>query len=122
MKIICSVSQHFILYLQIIIMNGLKESFRLSRRERRGTIVILVLIAVLLVSTLAVRSCGKDRAVPLQATEIKQFEADADSVSLTVDKVEKKRPHNKKGKKQRKSPPKPRPEKTPRRLDPVPQF
>lgn len=94
----------------------------MSRRERRGTIVILALIAVLLVSTQAVRSCGKDRAVPLQATEIKQFEADADSVSLTVDKTEKKQSQHKKGKKQRKSPPKPRPEKTPRRLDPVPQF
>ena len=87
MKIICSVSQHFILYLQIIIMNGLKESFRMSRRERRGTIVILALIAVLLVSTQAVRSCGKDRAVPLQVTEIEQFEADADSVTFTIDKM-----------------------------------
>ena len=94
----------------------------MSRRERRGTIVILVLMAVLLVSTLAVRSCGKDRAVPLQATEIEQFEADADSVTFTIDKTEKKQPHHKKGKKQRKSPSKPRPEKTPRRLDPVPQF
>ena len=94
----------------------------MSRRERRGTIVILVLIAVLLVSTLAVRTCGRDRALPFQATEIEQFEADADSVTLTIDKTEKKQPHRKKGKKQRKSPPKPRPEKTPRRLDPVPQF
>ena len=105
-----------------IVMNGLKELFQMSRRERRGTIVILALIAVLLAGTLAVRSCGTHRPGLVQEGVIEQFEADADSVTLSVDKADKKQSHRKKGRKRRPSPQKPRPDKTPRRLDPVPQF
>ena len=97
----------------------------MSRRERRGTIVVLALIAVLLVGTLVVRSCGKDPSVNLVSPdEIEQFEATADSVTITVEKPskKKKRQHTKRTNQRRSDPKKSRPEDKPRRLDPVPQF
>lgn len=106
-------------------MKGLKELFQMSRQERRGTIVVLALIAVLLVGTLVVRSCGKDRSgYIVEQDEIEQFEAATDSVTVTVDKPfkKKKQQHTKRTKKHRSTPKKSRPEDKPRRLDPVPQF
>lgn len=106
-------------------MKGLKELFQMSRQERRGTIVVLALIAVLLVGTLVVRSCGKDRSgYIVEQDEIEQFEAATDTVTVTVEKTlkKKKRQHTKRTKKHRSAPKKSRPEDKPRRLDPVPQF
>ena len=106
-------------------MKGLKELFQMSRQERRGTIVILALIALLLIGTLVVRSCGEDRSEDIvEPNEIEQFEAATDSVTVTVDKPLKKKnqQHAKRTKKHRSAPKKSRPEDKPRRLDPVPQF
>lgn len=106
-------------------MKGLKELFQMSRQERRGTIVVLALIAVLLVGTLVVRSCGKDRSgYIVEPDEIEQFEVATDSVTVTVEKTlkKKKRKHIKRTKQRRSGPKKSRPEDKPRRLDPVPQF
>ena len=106
-------------------MRDLKEPFQMSRRERRGTIVVLTLIAVILVGTLVVRSCGKGQSGSfVTPDEIEQFEATADSVTITVEKPtkKKKRQHTKRTNQRRSDPKKSRPEDKPRRLDPVPQF
>lgn len=105
-------------------MSGLKQLFQMSRRERRGTIVVLAAIAVLLAGTQAYRSCVKDTVPPLPATGINQFEAEADSAALTVGRAKKdaKKHHPKRSGSRRKSPKSPQPEKPARRLDPVPQF
>ena len=105
-------------------MSSLKQLFQMSRRERRGTIVILAAVAVLLAGTQVYRSCVKDTVPPLQATEINQFEVEADTTTLTVGYAKKdaKKHHPKRSSSRRKSPKGPRPEKPARRLDPVPQF
>ena len=105
-------------------MSGLKQLFQMSRRERRGTIVILAAVAVLLVGTQAYRSCVKDTIAPIPATGINQFETEADSTTLTVGQTKKdaKKHHPKRSGQHKKSPKSPRPEKPARRLDPVPQF
>lgn len=105
-------------------MSGLKQLFQMSRRERRGTIVVLAAIAILLAGTQAYRSCGKDAVTPLQATEINQFEAEADTSALTEGQAKKdaKKHHPKRSGPRKKTPKSPRPEKPARRLDPVPQF
>ena len=96
----------------------------MSRQERRGTIVILALIALLLIGTLVVRSCGEDWSEDfVESDEIEQFEAATDSVTVTVEKnIKKKQHHTKRTKQRRSGPKKSRPEDKPRRLDPVPQF
>lgn len=105
-------------------MSSLKQLFQMSRRERRGTIVILAAVAVLLVGAQAYRSCVKDTVPPLQTTEINQFEVEADTTTLTVGYAKKdaKKHHPKRSGQRRRSPKGPRPEKPARRLDPVPQF
>ena len=107
-------------------MSGWKNFFAMTRRERRGTIVVLAVIAMLTVATLAQRSCRDD--VPRQAAqqaELLEFEQLADSARLTVQPSKSKRGpkdrHAKrarkaKGDKHKKSPVAPRP------VDPVPQF
>ena len=106
-------------------MKGLKELFQMSRQERRGTIVVLALIAVLLVGTLVIRSCGEDRSEDfVESDEIEQFEVATDTVTVTVEKniKKKKRQYTKRTKQRRSAPKKSRPKDEPRRLDPVPQF
>ena len=106
-------------------MKGLKELFQMSRQERRGTIVILALIALLLIGTLVVRSCGEDRSEDfVESDEIEQFEVATDTVTVTVEKnlKKKKRQYTKRTKQRRSGPKKSRPNDKPRRLDPVPQF
>ena len=96
----------------------------MSRRERRGTIVVLAIIAILLAGTQIVRSCeNRGQELP-QVTEIDEFEAATDSVAITVEKnkKEQRQQRSKRSKPHRTSPKKPRPEKPARRLDPVPQF
>ena len=100
----------------------------MTRRERRGTIVVLAVIAVLVAATLLTRSCRDD--VPEQAArqvELLEFEHQADTTRLTERPPKSK--HRGKGKTtgrhSRKSkggkPPKKSPA-PPRRVDPVPQF
>lgn len=105
-------------------MSVLKQLFKMSRRERRGTIVVLAAIAIILAGTQVYRSCVNDTIAPLQATEINQFEAEADTAALTVGQAKKdnKKHHPKRSSPRRKSPKGSPPQKPTRRLDPVPQF
>lgn len=92
----------------------------MKRHERRGTIIVLALIALLLAATWAMRRCGTPD-VPTPAVELLQFEAEADSSTITVSKSS--RPPKQHSKKRRaKSPKKPKPSPEPRRVDPVPRF
>ena len=96
----------------------------MSRRERRGTIVILAAIAILLAGTQVYRSCVRETSVSLHATEINQFETETDTSALTVKKANKEaRKHHPKRSTPRNKPSKaPKPKKPARRLDPVPQI
>lgn len=98
-----------------------KEFFEMKRHERRGTIMVLALIAVLLAVTFVVRNCrGVEQPVPME--DIRQFETDADSTTLMVPKPAHKKPAASR-KKRRHAAPKPsKPAPAPRRLDPVPQI
>lgn len=110
------------------IMGNLKDFWTMTRRERQGTIIVLAVIALLLVSTMAVRSCNHSQeVVGVQSARVLEFEADVDSMNVTVEKKAQ-RAHGKKAKpkstprkkkdKSRPSAPSPQP----RPLDPVPQF
>lgn len=120
----------FVVYLRRINRDTrMKDFFAMSRHERMGTIMILVIIVLLLAGSVAVRSCryGEDSALMLND---KAFEASVDSIlSDTAARVEpaterktskpssKKRTHT--------NPPsksKPRQAPAPRKMDPMPQF
>lgn len=106
-------------------MSGKRDFWIMTRRERQGTIVVLAVIALLLVITVAVRSCRDDVPIEAQSTQLIEFEAEIDSLKVTEDKKphkvhrDKAKSKNKKKKKHsRPSSPAPRP----RPVDPVPQF
>ena len=102
-------------------MTTIKEFFEMKRHERRGSIVVLALIAVLLAATFVVRNCHQAEQ-PVPVVDIRQFEDEADSAVLTVQKPAHKKPATTR-KKRRHSAPKPsKPAPAPRRLDPVPQI
>ena len=107
-------------------MTRVKEYFEMSRHERRGAIMVLILIALLLVATFAVRSCRQSASPVQDEALIRQFETEADTTTLMA-------PHKKSFPKPspntpRKSHPKKKrhpvgPKRPPApRLDPVPQF
>lgn len=94
----------------------------MTKRERRGTIVVLSLIAVILATSLLMRT--RRSSAPVAGTDavtLQAFEAQADSAVVTVNppvrhKSDKKKSHKRRGAKKSK------PADKPRRLDPVPQF
>ena len=96
----------------------------MTRRERRGSIVILVLIAVLLAATAVVRSCRTDEVIPTE--QLQSFEQMTDTSTVVLDtrqSASKKRGKAPAAKRKRKSKPaKSKPSPEPRRMDPVPQF
>ena len=95
----------------------------MTRHERRGTIVLLALIAVLLAATVLLRSCPVSPPRIEVEQDMEQFESEADSAMINVipDNPVKKRPP--KVKTRRSAPAKKsKPAPQPRRLDPVPQF
>lgn len=99
-----------------------KGFFDMTRRERRGTVVLLALMAVLLLVTALVRM--KKSTTPASSaaqTAVEAFEAEADSVIITVDKPLRHKAEKKKSNK-RHAAKKPKPADKPRRLDSVPQF
>lgn len=100
----------------------------MTRNERRGTIVLLVIIALLLVGCVVARSCSSHDTIAVDAVEMEDFKVEADSAIKTMQTRQhsatqrtrhergkspsrKKRPHREK----KQSPPE-------RRMDPVPQF
>ena len=101
------------------------DFFVMTRRERRGTIVVLLLIAMILISTVAVRSCRSQVPSEIQQADMVQFESSIDSARNQVTKTAPaKKSHATKRKSQKKKP-SPRPSKPasrPQRMDPVPQF
>ena len=103
------------------IVAKIKDFFEMKRHERRGSIVVMAIIALILVATCYVRSCrGGDST--LSSVDIRQFEAEADTTTITHPKPEHKKPAAA-PKKRRHSSPKPsKPAPAPRRLDPVPNF
>lgn len=100
----------------------MNDLFEMTRRERQGTIVVLVIIALLLAGTMVVRHCH--HASPeLQKSSIEQFESEADS-SLLIAPTKPSDAHKSKPKKQsrKRQPKKSKSAKQPRHIDPVPQF
>lgn len=95
----------------------------MTRRERRGTIVVLVLLALVLAGSLATRSCHDAAYEGVDKAEIQRFERDIDSSAVIVSKPHRdKRLKNKKTRKRRSPSSSPKPAKQPRHIDPVPQF
>lgn len=100
------------------------KMWSMTRHERRGTIVILVLIALLLGATVMVRSCRDDTVTT--TTDVQRFQQEVDSVAKAgkptdaphgkPSKTTKSKRHRARKPERPKTPPKPRP------VDPVPQF
>ena len=99
-----------------------KDMFQMTRHERQGSIVVLVIMALLMAGSVVVRHCH--HAPPeLQQIGIQQFESEADSSLLIVPSKPSgvhKPKHEKKSRKRQSR--KPKPTKQPRHIDPVPQF
>lgn len=94
----------------------------MSRRERRGNIVLLALMVMLLLVTAVVRLKKSATPAPAVQAAVEAFEAETDSVIITVDKPSHHKSEKKKRSSKRPSPQKSKPSDKPRRLDPVPQF
>ena len=113
----------------LILMKGIKDLLTMTRRERQGTIALLAVIALLLVVTLAVRSCRQEPSAEPPRVEVQQFEAEVDTVDATVkEKAAKQQagPSNqqadpsKRSLKRFRHPKRTKPAHAPRPLDPVP--
>lgn len=99
----------------------------MSRRERRGAIVVMALIALLLVLTVAVRSCSGRMPEEVVSADLPQFEAQVDSAmshenDKTSSTVAKKKSSSKRKKPRPHADKKPKPSPGTRPLNPVPQF
>jgi len=110
-------------------MSRASDFFNMTRRERRGTIVLLALVALAIALTAALRTCDDRDAVALDSEAVEQFEAQIDSVrhqqgAPAGSKAKSKKNQDKKKKKSKRSSDKksPKAPTQPRRLDPVPQF
>lgn len=115
----------FLCYFCLMIqMNDMKGFFKMTRRERRGTIVLLVLLALVMAGTLANRSCRDAVPEDVKTAEMLMFESEIDSSKVTVPKSQKKKRSPNKKSKKRRTPPSssPKPNKPPRPIDPVPRF
>ena len=99
-----------------------KGFFDMTRRERRGTIVLLSLMVVLLVVTAVVKLKKPVPQAPVARAAFEAFEAETDSVVIVADKPSRHKQVKKKRRTKHSSPKKSKPSGQPRRLDPVPQF
>ena len=84
----------------------------MTRRERRGTIVLLMLMAVIIMLSTIIGYRHENMPQSQTAAQLESFERQTDTTVFTVEKA---KPH-KTGKKEKPTSDKPR------RLDPVPQF
>ncbi len=104
-----------------------KDFFSMTRRERRGTIVVLAFIAIIMAITWLAKH--SQPAMDAQAAiEVRAFETQVDSI-LSADHQSKRPPRHDKSKKKKdpshRAKPKKRPGSkpaAPRRVDPVPRF
>lgn len=103
-------------------MGDWKQYFEMTRRQRFGTIVVLIVIAVLLVMTVVVRSCRIDGVDPVPLSELQQFEAQVDSAAVTTSDSKPVSKPKSRSKRHTKPARKAKPSHQPRRLDPVPEF
>ncbi len=99
------------------------DLMEMNKRQRRGAIVVLAVIALLLVATVAVRSCRATVPHEVVNVDLQQFEAQADSSASPADvrPVKKATPTTRKPRRSRHPKP-PRPSREPRPVEPVPQF
>ena len=108
-------------------MKGLLD---MTRRERRGTIVLLVAIALMLVVAFAARCHREAMPDDVNVAEISRFEAEVDSArvkdlkpshpSHSSDSAKTAKKHSRRSSAKPKS--KPKPAREPRPIDPVPSF
>jgi len=107
-----------------IVMSGMRDFFSMTRRERQGTVALLAVIALLLLGTVAVRSCRPMPPLESSSVEMQRFEDDVDSSSVTVtDKPSKRQARpTRRAPKRSPHPKKSKPHTPPRPVDPVPTF
>lgn len=105
-------------------MSKIKDFFEMSKRERIGTIVVLVLLTIIMVATVLQRSCEPSPPVIEHMDELERFETEADSAVVTSVKPKgTKRTKSKSAKKGRHhAPKKDKQPRGPHPIDPVPQF
>lgn len=99
----------------------------MSRRERRGTIVVLVVIALILAGIVISRGWREASPVPSTLVEQAQFDAVTDSVPSPAVKSPDKRsrskqPSHRRDAKKRPARKSPAPSSAPEPMQPVPQF
>lgn len=108
----------------------MKELFDMTRRERRGTIVVLALIALILAVTLITRQWRNEPPVTPQQEEMLRFDAATDSLA-PPQAVHRGKPHSRHHATKKKSPEKSgknsgkksgKKSPTSAPMDPVPQF
>ena len=103
-------------------MKGLLD---MTRRERRGMIVLLVAIALMLVVTVATRFHRDNALDDVNVADISRFEAEVDSARSVELKPSHPRDSVKSTRKRTRRPsakPKSKPAREPRPIDPVPTF
>ena len=105
-------------------MNDSRKLWQMTKRERRGTIVVLVVIALLLGMALTVRYCREEPVV--ETAELQRFRSEVDTVAVPEKptKSHKTTTGKKRAPKHKKQPKrdKPKPSAPPRPIDPLPQF
>ena len=105
----------------------IKDFFEMTRHERRGAIVVLVTIALLLAATCFTRYHRRTE-VPQQADVIRQFEAELDSSAVDISKPVLEKAAGPEGKHHKASPKRskpahsPKPSPSSRPMEPVPQI
>ena len=95
----------------------------MTRRERRGTIVLLVLMAIV-IAVFSITKFKQENLLQTEyAAELETFEKQTDTIVFTVEKTEPNKPDKKRHAAKKRAAKKEKPSSDkPRRLDPVPQF
>lgn len=103
----------------------IKDYFEMTRHERRGAVVILLIIALMLAVAYVAR-CHRPTSLPTENEVVRQFEAEVDTSTVEEFKTSPKKsvkPDGKRSKRKSQKPSKkPKSTPAPRRMDPVPQF
>ncbi len=101
----------------------MKDLFDMTRRERRGMVVLLIAIAAMLVLAVAARYHKEPVPTTAAGHELVLPDEVLDTVGIRNNKPGGQKSKRKSSKKhQQRKPSTPKPEREPRRLDPVPQF
>ena len=103
-------------------MSQMGDFFGMTKHERMGTIILLLVIALLTIGSFAVKGCSSDEIELSQSTEIQRFESETDSLKQVVVPKKDKKPYSASKKRQRRHDSKPKKTPPARPVDPVPQF